>query len=99
MIKWSIDYVKIWIVKVISHVTHVTSESELKEMLAIFRFYGPNIFEDAIWAYIAPPSNFMIFWDYLCIIIIFSTENYQNAFKFIKYSTIDRKLQICYQEQ
>jgi hypothetical protein len=28
---------------VISHVTHVTSESELKEMLAIFRFYGPNI--------------------------------------------------------
>jgi hypothetical protein len=48
-------------VKVISHVTHVTSESELKETLAIFRFYGPNIFEDAIWAYIAPPSNFMIF--------------------------------------
>jgi hypothetical protein len=26
----------------------------------------------------------------------FSTENYQNAFKFIKYSTIDRKLQIGY---
>jgi hypothetical protein len=48
-------------VKVISHVTHVTSESELKETLAIFRFYGPNIFEDAIWAYIAPPSNFIIF--------------------------------------
>jgi hypothetical protein len=56
---------------VISHVTHVTSESELKKTLAIFRFYGPNIFEDAIWAYIAPPSNFMIFRDYLCIIIIF----------------------------
>jgi hypothetical protein len=46
---------------VISHVTHITSESELKEMLAIFRFYSPNIFEDAIWVYIAPPSNFMIF--------------------------------------
>jgi hypothetical protein len=46
---------------VISHVTHVTSESELKETLAIFRFYGPKIFEDAIWAYIAPPSNFIIF--------------------------------------
>jgi hypothetical protein len=29
---------------VISHVTQVTSESELKEMLAIFRFYGSNIF-------------------------------------------------------
>jgi hypothetical protein len=46
---------------VISHVTRVTSESELKETLAIFRFYGLNIFEDAIWAHIAPPSNFMIF--------------------------------------
>jgi hypothetical protein len=52
----------------ISHVTHATSESELKETLAIFGFYGPNIFEDAIWAYIAPPSNFMNFGDYLCII-------------------------------
>jgi hypothetical protein len=30
--------------KVISHVTHATSESELKETLAIFEFYGPNIF-------------------------------------------------------
>jgi hypothetical protein len=46
---------------VISHVTHVTSESELKEILAIFRFYGPIIFEDVIWAYIAHPSNFMVF--------------------------------------
>jgi hypothetical protein len=71
MIKWSIDYVKIWILKVTSHVTHTTSESELKETLEIFRFYGPNIFEDAIWAYIATPSNFMNFWDYLCIIIFF----------------------------
>jgi hypothetical protein len=40
---------------VILPVTHATSESELKETLAIFRFYGPNIFEDAIWASIAPP--------------------------------------------
>jgi hypothetical protein len=54
----------------ISHVTHATSESEFKETLAIFGFYGPNIFEDALWAYIAPPSNFMNFRDYLCIIII-----------------------------
>jgi hypothetical protein len=29
----------------------------------------------------------------------FSTENYQNAIKFIKYSTIDQKLQIGYQDQ
>jgi hypothetical protein len=63
MIKRSIDYVKIWILKVISHVTHVTSESELNETLKIFRFYCPNIFYDAIWAYIAPPSNFMNFLD------------------------------------
>jgi hypothetical protein len=37
-------------------------------MLAIFRFYGPNIFEDAIWAYIAPPSNFMIF-ETICVLL------------------------------
>jgi hypothetical protein len=46
---------------VTSHVTLTTSESELKETLEIFRFYGPNIFEDAIWAYIATLSNFMNF--------------------------------------
>jgi hypothetical protein len=68
MIKWNIDYIKIWIVKVISHVTHVTSESELKEMLAINRFYGSNIFEDATWAYIAPPSNFMFF-ETICVLL------------------------------
>jgi hypothetical protein len=44
---------------VISHVTHAKSESELKGTLAIFGFYDPNIFEDPIWAYISPPSNFM----------------------------------------
>jgi hypothetical protein len=43
--------------------------------------------------------DFMNFWDYLCIIIIISTENYQNAIKFIKYPTVDRKLQIGYQDQ
>jgi hypothetical protein len=83
---------------VISHVTHATSECELKETLTSFRFYGPNILQDAIWAYIPHPSNFMNFLDYLCIIIV-SIENYQNAIKFIKYSTIDRKLQIGYEEQ
>jgi hypothetical protein len=46
---------------VFSHVTHAISESELKEMRTIFRFYGPNIFEGAIWAYIAPTSNFINF--------------------------------------
>jgi hypothetical protein len=45
------DYVKVWIFKVFSHVTHTTSESELKETPAIFRFYGANISEDAIWSY------------------------------------------------
>jgi hypothetical protein len=68
--------------------------------LAIFGFYDPNIFEDAIWAYIASPSNFRNLWDYLyIIIIIIYTENYQNAIKFIKYSIVDRKLQIGFQDQ
>jgi hypothetical protein len=29
----------------------------------------------------------------------FSIENYQNAIKFIKYSTVDQKPQIGYQDQ
>jgi hypothetical protein len=45
--------------------------SELKEMLAFYGFYCPNIFfRNVIWSYIAPLSNFMSFWNYLCIIII-----------------------------
>jgi hypothetical protein len=31
----------------------------LKKTLTTFEFYSPNIFEDAIWAYIAPLSNFI----------------------------------------
>jgi hypothetical protein len=45
----------------ISHVTHATSQSESKETLSFNEFHGPNIFEDAIWTYIAPLSNFMNF--------------------------------------
>jgi hypothetical protein len=41
---------------VISHVTHLTSESEseLKETLAIFRFYDPNIFLRMLYGHILP---------------------------------------------
>jgi hypothetical protein len=45
-----------------------------------------------------PSVKFHDFLDYLCI-FIFSTENYQNAIKFIKYSTVDRRLRIGYQDQ
>jgi hypothetical protein len=48
MIKWSIDYVETWILRVISRVIHATSESEIKETLAYCGFYGPNILEDYI---------------------------------------------------
>jgi hypothetical protein len=44
MIKWSIDYVETWIPMVILHVTHAISESEMKESLAHYEIYGPNIF-------------------------------------------------------
>jgi hypothetical protein len=40
----------------------------------------------------------MNFEDYLCI-IIFSIKNYQNALKFIKYSSVDQTLKIGYQDQ
>jgi hypothetical protein len=44
MIKRSIDYVETWILMMISHVTHVISGSEMKESLAHYEIYGPNIF-------------------------------------------------------
>jgi hypothetical protein len=46
---------------VISHVTHVISGSEMKESLASYRLYDPNIFENSMWTYVTPPSNFMNF--------------------------------------
>jgi hypothetical protein len=44
MIKRVIDYVETWILMVISHVTHAISGSEMKESLAHYKIYGPNIF-------------------------------------------------------
>jgi hypothetical protein len=54
MIKWSIDYVETWILRVISRVIHATSEIEIKETLAYCGFYGPNILEGYIWTYVMP---------------------------------------------
>jgi hypothetical protein len=50
MIKWSIDYVKTWILRVVSRV----SESEMKETLTYWGFYGPYILEGYIWTYVMP---------------------------------------------
>jgi hypothetical protein len=44
MIKRSIDYVKTWIIGVISHITYAISEHEMEEMMPSCTFYGPNIF-------------------------------------------------------
>ena len=44
MIKWSIDYVETWIIMVILYVTHAISGNEMKESLAHYGIYGPNIF-------------------------------------------------------
>jgi hypothetical protein len=46
MIKWSIDYVETWILRVISRVIHATSENKMKETLTYYGFYGPNVLED-----------------------------------------------------
>jgi hypothetical protein len=55
MIEWSIDYVETWILRVISRVIHATSESGMKETLAYYGFYGPDILEGYKWAYVVPP--------------------------------------------
>ena len=55
MIKWSIDYVETWILMVISHVIHATSESEMKEILACYGFYGSSILEDYMWTNVIAP--------------------------------------------
>jgi hypothetical protein len=39
---------------VISRVIHTTSESEMKETLSYYEFYGPNIVEDYMWTYGMP---------------------------------------------
>jgi hypothetical protein len=44
MIKLSINYVETWIPMVILHVTYAISGSEMKECLAHYEIYGPNIF-------------------------------------------------------
>jgi hypothetical protein len=43
--------------------------------------------------------EFMRLFVYYYYYYYFYTENYQNTIKFIKYSTVDRKLQIGYQDQ
>jgi hypothetical protein len=45
-IKRSTGYVKTWIYRVISCVTHVTNGGEMEEMSTSYGFHGLNIFED-----------------------------------------------------
>jgi hypothetical protein len=55
----------------ILHVTHAISGSEMKESLAHYEIYGPNIFLEFN-VYICYPSiKFHDFLGYLCIIIFF----------------------------
>jgi hypothetical protein len=44
MIKWSINYVEIWLHRVVSPVNYAKSKSEIEEMMVSCGFYGPNIF-------------------------------------------------------
>jgi hypothetical protein len=54
MVKWSIDYVQTWTLRLISHITHGISESQMEVMMASSRFYDSNIFYDYIWTYVTP---------------------------------------------
>jgi hypothetical protein len=56
---------------VISHVTHAISGSEMEESLTSYGLYDLNIFENSMWTYVTPSSNFMNFLGYLCIINFF----------------------------
>jgi hypothetical protein len=88
-------YVVSLIIMVVSHViiTGITNKWKLNEIINdILCFYGSNIFEDVIWTYVTHTPNFVNFWDYFCIINFFFAENHQNAFKSIKYYSIDQKL-------
>jgi hypothetical protein len=61
MIKWNIDYVDTWILRLISPVTYAISGSEIEETLTSCGFYGPIIFDDYIRPYVVRPYNFMNF--------------------------------------
>jgi len=44
-----------------SQMTHVMSGSHMKETPAIYGFFCPNFFGDAIWTYVTPSPNIFIF--------------------------------------
>jgi hypothetical protein len=86
---------------VISHVTHATSGSELKETAKRRQSldFMARTFLGCYMDIYCPSVKFYEFLRLFVYYYYFSTENYQNAIKFIKYSTIDQKLQIGYQDQ
>jgi hypothetical protein len=96
MIKWSIDYVKTWILMLISHVTHAISGSEMKQCLTHYDICGPNIFRILCGHMLALHQILWIFRVFVYYYFL-SVENHQNAIKSIKYSNVNRKWQISYQ--
>jgi hypothetical protein len=81
---------------VISHVIHAVSGNEMKESLTHYEIYGTNIFEfyvDICYPFVKIREFFrlLVYYFFLCV------ENHQNATKSIKYSNVDRKWQISYQ--
>jgi hypothetical protein len=85
---------------VISHVTHATSGSELKET-AKHRQSLDFMARTFLGCYMGIYCPSVKFYEFLRLFVYYyySTGNYQNVIKFIKYSIINRKLQIAYQDQ
>jgi hypothetical protein len=78
MIKWSVDYVKTWILRVISRVTHSTSESEMEKRLHLMDF-RVQTFLRKIYGYMLHIYKILWILEAICVLLIFLLKNLQNA--------------------
>jgi hypothetical protein len=95
MVKWSIDYVKTWILSLISRITHAISGSEIEETLTSCGFYSLVILDEYMRPHVVLAYNFMNS-EVIYALLISLYINHQNIIKFIKYNSFDQKLQISY---
>jgi hypothetical protein len=69
----------------------------MKESLAHYEIYDPNIFLEFYVGICYPSVKFHEFFRLFVYYHFLSLQNHQNAIKSIKYSNVDRKWQIRYQ--
>jgi hypothetical protein len=75
---------------------YAISESEMKESLAHYEIYGPNIFR-ILCGHMLPLRQISWFCRLFVYYYFLSIENHQNTIKSIKYFNVDQKWQISYQ--